>query len=100
MNPFVLSFSSLFFTVTLHKTKTFLHILGNEPTKTFGSGQSSRMRNEHKTKDCAGLRPYSTSRCAPLSAPLKFAELHSHSPLLAMVETTRLLLGDWFSASE
>ena len=40
MKLIVLSFCSLFSTVTLHKTKTFLHILDNESTKTFGSGQS------------------------------------------------------------
>ena len=54
MKPIVPSFCSLFSTVTLHKTKIFLHILGNEPMKTFGSGQLSIM-NEHETKDCAGL---------------------------------------------
>ena len=51
--------------MTLHKTKTFLHILDNEPMKTFGSGQSSIV-NVHKIKDCAGLKPNSTSKCAPL----------------------------------
>ena len=55
----------------------------NEPMKTFVSGQSSIM-SEHKTKDCAGLWPFSTSRFAPLSARLKFAEFHNHSPLLTM----------------
>ena len=55
----------------------------NEPMKTFVSGQSSIM-SEHKTKDCAGLWPLSTSRFAPLSARLKFAEIHNHSPLLTM----------------
>jgi len=53
-------------------------ILYNEPMKTLGSGQSSTM-NEHKTKDCAGLRPSSISMFALLSAPLKFAEIHNHS---------------------
>ena len=90
MKPIVLSFCSLFSTVTLHKTKTFLHVLGNEPMKTFGSCQSSIM-NERKTKDCAGLRPYSTPRCAPLSAPLKFADFHNHSPLLTSYSFTQLL---------
>ena len=65
MKPIVLSFCSLFSTVTLHKTKTFLHILDNEPMKTFGSGQSSIV-NVHKTKEFAGLKPYSASRCASL----------------------------------
>ena len=83
MKSIVPSFCSLFSTVTLHKTKTFLHILDNEPMKTFGSGQSSIL-NEHKTKDCAGLWPFSTSRFNLLSAPLKFAEFHNHSPLLTM----------------
>ena len=76
MRPFAFSFCSLFSTVSLNKTNTFLHILNNEPVEMFGSGQSSIM-NEHKTKDCAGLRPYSTSMFALLSAPLKFAEFHS-----------------------
>ena len=53
MKPILISFCSLFSTVNPHKTKTFLHILDNEPMKTFGSGQSSIM-SEHKTKDCAG----------------------------------------------
>ena len=78
MNPIVLSFCSLFSTVTLHKTKTFLHTLDNEPMKTFGSGQSSIM-SEQKTKDCVGLRPLPTSMFVLLSIPLKFAELHNHS---------------------
>ena len=36
MEPIVLSFVHFFSTVTLHKTKTFLHILDNEPLKTSG----------------------------------------------------------------
>ena len=76
MKPIVLSLWSLFSTVTLQKTKTFLHILGNEPMKTFGSCQSSIMK-EHKTKDCA--------------APLKFAKFHNHSPLLTSYSFIRLL---------
>ena len=91
MKPIVLSFCSPFSTVTLHKTKTFLHILDNEPMKTFGSGQSSMIK-EPKTKDCAGLRPFSTSRFAPLSDPLKFAEFHNHSPLLTVIPPTIKLL--------
>ena len=83
MKHIALPFCSRYSTVTLHKTKTFLNILDNHPMKSFESGQSSLM-NEHKTKDCAGLRPYSTSMFAPLSAPLKTAELHDHSPLLTM----------------
>jgi len=65
MKPIVLYFCSLFSTVTLHKTKKFQHILDNEPMKTFGSGQSSIVY-VHKIKDCAGLKPYSASKCAPL----------------------------------
>ena len=65
MKPIILSFCSLFSTVTLYKTKKFLHILDNEPMITFGCGHSSII-SEHKTKDCAGLKPYSTSKCAPL----------------------------------
>ena len=84
MKPIVLSFCSLFSAVTLHKTKTFLHILDNEPMKTFGSGLSSIM-NEHKAKNREGLRPYSTSTFAPLPAPLKFTEFHNHSLLLTMI---------------
>ena len=49
--------------------------------KTFGSCESSII-NEHKTKDCAGLRLYSRSMRALLEAHLKFAEFHNHSPLL------------------
>ena len=60
MKPFDLSFCSHFSTVTLNKKKIFLHILDDEPMKTFGSGQSSIM-NEHNTKDSAGLRPNSKS---------------------------------------
>ena len=78
MKPIILSFCSLFSTVTRHKTKTFLQIQDNEPMKTFGSGQSSIM-NELKTKDCAGLRSYSTSLSALWSVHLKFAEFHNHS---------------------
>ena len=59
--------------------------MDNGPMKTFGSGQSSII-NEHKTKDCAALR---SSRCAPLSAPLKFAEFHNLSPLLTMILTSK-----------
>ena len=73
-----LSFCSLFSTVSLNKTNTFLHILNNEPVEMFGSGQSSIM-NEHKTKDCVGLRSYSTSMFALLSASLKLAEFCNHS---------------------
>ena len=40
MKPIVLSFCSLFSTRTLRKTETFLHLLDNEPTKTFVSNQS------------------------------------------------------------
>ena len=78
MKHIALLFCSLYSTVTLHKTKTFLNILDNHPMKSFESGQSSLM-NEHKTKDCAGLRPYSTSMLTLFSVLLKFAELHSHS---------------------
>ena len=81
MKPIVLTLCSLFSTVTLHKTRTFLHILDNEPLKMFGSGQSSIMI-EHKTKDFAGLRPYSSSMFTPLLAPFKTAEFHNHSLLL------------------
>ena len=66
MKPIVLSFCALFSTVTLHQTKTFLHILDNDSMKTFGSGQSSIL-NKHKTKTCAELM------FASLSAPLKIA---------------------------
>ena len=45
----------------------------------FGSGESSIM-SEHKTKDCAGWRPYSTLTFALFSAPSKFAEFLDHSP--------------------
>ena len=83
MKPIVLSFCSLFSTETGHQTKTFLHILDNDPMKRFGSGQSSIM-NEHKTQDYVGLRPHSRPMFAPLSAPLKIAEFHYHSPLLTM----------------
>jgi len=83
MKPNVLSFCSLFSTETGHQTKTFMHILDNDPMKKFGSGQSGIM-NEHKTQDCVGLRPHSTPTFAPLSAPLKIAEFHYHSPLLTM----------------
>jgi len=79
--PIVLTFSSLFSTMTLHKTRTFLHILDDEPMKTFGSGQSCIII-EHKTKDFAGLRPYSSSMFAPLLVPFKTAEFHNHSLLL------------------
>lgn len=78
MKPIVLSFCALFSTVTLHQTKTFLHILDNDSMKTFGSGQSSIL-NKHKTKNCAELM------FASLSAPLKIAEFHNHSPILTMV---------------
>ena len=44
------------------------------------------------SKDCAGLWPFSTSRFAPLSAPLKFAEFHNHSPLLTMGYMGRITL--------
>ena len=54
MKPIVLSFCS---PVNPHKTNIFLHISDNEPMKTFGSGQSS-IASEHKTKICAGLKPY------------------------------------------
>ena len=57
MKLILLSLCSIFSTVTLHKTKTFLHMLDNDPMKLFGSGQSIIM-NEHKTKDCAELSPY------------------------------------------
>ena len=67
-NPLCYLFGSLFSTVTLHKTKTFLHILDNGPMKTFGCGHSS-ITSSHETKDCAGLRSYSTSMFALLSAP-------------------------------
>ena len=56
--------------------------------KMFGSGQSSIMNEHDKTKDCAGLRPFSTSRFSPLSDPLKFAEFHNHSPLLTVIPPT------------
>ena len=81
MKPIVLSFCLHSFSVivTLHKTKTFLHILNIEPMKMFGSGESSII-SEHKTKDYAGLRPYSTLTFALLSAPSKFAEFLDHSP--------------------
>ena len=59
------------------KTKTFLHILDNQPIKTFESVHSSII-NEGKTKDCALSKPYSTSMFAPLSAPLKFVEFLNH----------------------
>ena len=49
--------------------------------KTFGSCESSII-NEHKTKDCAGLRLHSRSMLALLEAHLKFAEFHNHFPLL------------------
>ena len=55
------------------RTKRFPYILDNEPLNTFGSGQLSII-NEHKTKDCTGLRPYSTSMFALFSAPLKFTK--------------------------
>lgn len=77
MKPIVLTFCSLFSTVTLHKIRTFLHILDDEPMKTFGSGQSSIII-EHKIKDFAGLRPYLSS----MFTPLKIAEFHNCSPLL------------------
>ena len=83
--PIVLSFCSLFLTVTVHKTKAFLHISDNRPIKTFESDQSG-MINEGKTKDCALSRPYSTSMFAPLLVPLKFAAFHNHSALLTMVQ--------------
>ena len=79
-NETLSSLCSIFSTVTLHKTKTFLHILDNYPMKLFESGQSIIM-NEHKTKDCAGLSPYQTSMFALLSAHLKTAEFHNHSLL-------------------
>lgn len=60
IKPFVLSFLSLFSTVTMHKTKAFLHMLDIEPKKTFGFGQSSIM-SESRAKDCVALRPYPTS---------------------------------------
>ena len=85
MKPIVLSFFHFFLTVTLHKTKPFLHILEKKPMKTFGSCESSII-NEHKTKDCPGLRPYSTSMFALLEAPLKFAEFHNRCPLLIMLK--------------
>jgi len=81
MKPIVLTFCSLFSTVSLQKTRTFLYILDDEPMKTFGSGQSSIII-EHKIKDFAGLRPYSSSMFTPLLAPLKIAEFHNCSPLL------------------
>lgn len=71
--------------------KTFLHILDNDPMKTFGSGQSSIMI-KHKTKDCAELRPYSITMFTSWSAPLKIAEFHNHSPILTMVGVITLLL--------
>ena len=66
MKLILLSLCSLLSTMTLHRTKTFLHILDHDPKKLFGSGQSIIM-NEHKTKDCAGLSPYLTSMFATLS---------------------------------
>ena len=78
MKAIAFSFCSFFSTVTLNKTNTFLHIFNNEPVEMFGYGQSSMM-NEHKTKDCAGLRSYATSMFALLSAPLKFVEFCNHS---------------------
>ena len=48
MKPFVVSFCSLFSTVTLHKTKTFQRILDNDPIETFGSSQSSIMNEQNK----------------------------------------------------
>ena len=83
-NETLSSICSNFSTVTLHKTKTLLHILDNYPMKLVESGQSIIM-NEHKTKDCAGLSPYQTSMFALLSAHLKTAEFHNHSLLLTMV---------------
>ena len=77
MKPIALFFCSLFSTVSQREIKTFMHILDNEALKTFRSGQSSIM-NEHKTKNCAALRRYSTSMFALLSAPLKFAEFDNH----------------------
>ena len=68
----------LVFRQSFENRSIVIHILYNEPMKTLGSGQSSTM-NEHKTKDCAGLRPSSTSMLALLSAPLKFAEFHNYS---------------------
>ena len=49
--------------------------------KTFGCGPSS-ITSEHKTKDCAGLRAYSTSLFALLQAPLKFTEFHNHEHMI------------------
>ena len=59
-------------------SKTLLYALDNEPLKTFGSGQT-RIMSGHKTINCAGLRPYSTSMLALVSTPLKFAEYRNHS---------------------
>ena len=62
-----------FFTFFNHdpaQNKTFLHILDNEPLKTFGSGQSSIM-SEHKTKDCAVESLYSTSECLLFCVPFE-----------------------------
>ena len=67
-----------FSTVTQHKTKTFPYALDNEPMKTFGCRQLS-ITSAHGRKECAGLRPYSTSMFALFSVLLKFAELHNHS---------------------
>lgn len=80
MKPIFLSFCSLFSTVTLHKTITFLLTLDNEPMKKFLSSQSGIM-NEHKTEDLPVLRPYSTSSFAALSAPLKFFKFFLTIPL-------------------
>ena len=81
MKPIVLTFCSLFSTVTLHKIRTFLHILDDGPMKTFSSGQSSIMIG-HKIKDFAGLRHYSSSMFTPLLTLFKTAEFHNHSLLL------------------
>ena len=74
MKPIVLTFCSVFSTVTLHKIRTFLHILDDEPMKTFSSGQSS-ITIEHKIKDFAGLRPYLSSMFTPLLVPFKDCRL-------------------------
>ena len=61
--------------------------------KTFGSCQSSIM-SEHKTKDCAGLRPYSASMFALSSVPLKFDQVQ-----LGSLSTTREEKGESLGTS-